>query len=195
MKVLIVLAVILLALFLLGQVRLGALVEYGPPGLHVRAKVGPLSFTVYPPKPKKRKKEPAPAAESAPKKSGGSLAQVRRFLPLVGEAAGRLRRKIRIDQFLLDFTAAASDPAAAALSFGGANAAVGMIWPLVEQNFNVKERQIRTRVDFTAQRPVVDLRVRATLTVGQALILGLGLARKAMPLLSEGREETQKEAV
>ena len=62
------------------------------------------------------------------------------------------------------------------LLFGGANAAVGMIWPLVEQNFNVKERRIRTRVDFTAQRPDAALSAAATLTAAQALSLALRLA-------------------
>ena len=97
-------------------------------------------------------------------------------------------------------TAAASDPASAALMFGGANAAVGMIWPLVEQNFNVKDRDIRTRVDFTAQRPEIALSAAATLTAAQAISLALRLAAGFLKANSQSNSVAkaparQKEAV
>ena len=111
-------------------------------------------------------------------------------------------RKLRIDVFQLEVTAAAPDPAAAALCFGGANAFIGMIWPLVEQNFNVKERRLRTRVDFDAERPSVYLYAAATLTAGQALALGLRLTTRFLAEFSKYRAEAgspatskQKEAV
>ena len=125
-----------------------------------------------------------------------------RFLPLIAAAAGRFRRKLRIDVFQLEVTAAAPDPAAAALCFGGVNAFIGMIWPLVEQNFNVKERRLRTRVDFDAEQPSVYLYAAATLTAGQALALGLRLTTRFLAEFSKYRAEAgspatskQKEAV
>ena len=145
---------------------------------------------------KKREERPQPEL------GGGPLALVKRFLPLIAEAAGRFRRKLRIDVFQLEVTAAAPDPAAAALCFGGANAFIGMIWPLVEQNFNVKERRLRTRVDFDAERPSVYLYAAATLTAGQALALGLRLTTRFLAEFSKYRAEAgspatskQKEAV
>ena len=119
-------------------------------------------------------------------------------------ALGALLRlvRLRIDVFQLEVTAAAPDPAAAALCFGGANAFIGMIWPLVEQNFNVKERRLRTRVDFDAERPSVYLYAAATLTAGQALALGLRLTTRFLAEFSKYRAEAgspatskQKEAV
>ena len=157
MTALVILAAVAAALVLLGLVRLDAAVGYAAQRLRLRIRVGDLQLQAY-------------------REKAAPLAQLRRYLPLVADAAGRLRRKIRIDRFCLDFTAAAADPASAALLFGGANAAVGMIWPLVEQNFNVKERRIRTRVDFTAQRPDAALSAAATLTAAQALSLALRLA-------------------
>ena len=176
MTALVILAAVAAALVLLGQVRLGAAVDYAAQGLRLRIRVGPLQLQAYP-RPEKQKKRKAKKKEpDKPREKAAPLAQLRRYLPLVADAAGRLRRKIRIDRFCLDFTAAAADPASAALLFGGANAAVGMIWPLVEQNFNVKERRIRTRVDFTAQRPDAALSAAATLTAAQALSLAFRLA-------------------
>ena len=203
MTALVILAAVILALALLGQVRLGAAADYDGRGLRLRVKLGPLRFRVYPrppgpPKPgrrKQKKKEP-----DKPREKPAPLSLARRYLPLAADAAGRLRRKIRIDRFALDFTAGAPDPASAALCFGGANALIGMLWPLVEQNFNVRDRSIRTRVDFDAREPVLSLSAAATLTVAQALSLALRLAVRFLKINSQSHAgakapATQKEAV
>lgn len=209
MKVWIILGIVLVALVLLSLVRIGALVEYGQDGLLIRARVGVFRITLYPPKPKKAKREKKPKKEKnappegeAPKK-GGSFDLVKRCLPLVADAAGQMKRKIRIDTLYLDFTAAAGDPAAAAMAFGGANAAIGMIWPLFEQNFTVKDRRIRTAVDFQAKAPVIYLYLVAGLTIGQALTLGIGLLLRFLTIFFQYRaqrkraqsDQKQKEAV
>lgn len=198
MKALIILGIILAALVLLSLVRLGALVEYNTSGLVLWAKLGPLRLTVLPRKPKKNKAGKQKKTKKEKKKPDkkqkegetekGVLALVKQFLPLVGDAAGRVKRKIRIDTFYLDFTAAASDPAMAALAFGGANAAVGMIWPIIEQNFNVKDWRIRTDVNFEAKAPVIWFQVAFTLTIGQAGSLGIHLAVAFLRLFAENKK-------
>ena len=99
---------------------------------------------------------------------------------------------------------AAGDPALAAMSFGGANAVLGMLWPPIEQNFNVKDWRLRTAVDFQLQAPVVWLQAVATLSVGQMVSLGahLGIravrilwARQAAERVEASVHSTQKEAV
>ena len=196
MKALFILGIVLLVLVLLSFVRLGAQVEYAASGVTVRVKTGPFLLTVFPRRGngtkagsarKKRKKNGAAAKEPAPK--GGSVALVKKFLPLIAEAAGRMKRKIRIDVLRLDLTVAAADPAAAAMAFGGANAFLGMIWPLIEQNFNVQQRCIRTRVDFQAQRPTVVLFAQLTLSIGTALHMGIRLTVRFLRLFAEYKAE------
>lgn len=201
MKVLLVLALIAAVLVLISLIRIGIQVIYVPSGLMLRLKLGPVRMTLLPHKEKKqskkKKKEPQNAAAEEGKRD--MLGQIRRGLPLIAEAAGRLKRKVRLDRIYLDVTAAASDPASAALAFGGVNAAVGMIWPLVEQNFNVRDRRIRTRVDFEAARPAVSLDAAATLTIGQAAVLAIWLAPRLPQALGMERKKqidtVQKEAV
>ena len=192
MKAILILGAVLLALgALLRLVRLGALAEYSAAGLRLKLKVGPLRLMLYPRKPKRPRRKAGKSSRREKKREerpqpelgGGPLALVKRFLPLIAEAA-------------------APDPAAAALCFGGVNAFIGMIWPLVEQNFNVKERRLRTRVDFDAERPSVYLYAAATLTAGQALALGLRLTTRFLAEFSKYRAEAgspatskQKEAV
>ncbi|MFR5860477.1 MAG: DUF2953 domain-containing protein [Flavonifractor plautii] len=209
MKAILILGAVLLALgALLRLVRLGALAEYSAAGLRLKLKVGPLRLMLYPRKPKRPRRKAGKSSRREKKREerpqpelgGGPLALVKRFLPLIAEAAGRFRRKLRIDVFQLEVTAAAPDPAAAALARRGER--IGMIWPLVEQNFNVKERRLRTRVDFDAERPSVYLYAAATLTAGQALALGLRLTTRFLAEFSKYRAEAgspatskQKEAV
>lgn len=196
MKVLLILLLIAAALVLISLIRIGVQVVYVPSGLTLRLKLGPVRLTLLPrKKAKKKKKEKKKKAAPSEKHKGDMLGQVRRVLPLVTEAAGRLRRKVRLDRIYLDVTAAASDPASAALAFGGANAAVGMIWPLVEQNFNVKDRRIRTRVDFEAVRPTVSLDAAATLTIGQAVALALWLAPRLPRVLGTGQKKKQADTL
>lgn len=183
MKVMIIIGCIMLALFLLSLIRVGATVEYAEGGVKVRVRLGVFWLTVFPirvrkrrEKPRKEKKTKKKASQKVPvPKPGGALAMIRSFLPLVAETAGRFKRKIRVDRIYLDFIAAASDPAAAALAFGGANAALGMLWVLLEHNFNIKDRRIRTNVDFNAQFPTIYLFASFSLTIGQSVVLVLRL--------------------
>lgn len=205
MQVLVILGIILAVLILLGQLRLGVQLRGSASGITVRVGLGPVKFTVYP---HKKSKPMLRHKQSAPQKSkkasftsnGISWTNVKRFLPLISQTAGQLKRKIRIDVVYLDVIVAALDPALAALSFGGINAAIGMLWPLVEQNFNVKDRRIRTAVDFDRHQPEVEFYTAATLTLWQALFLAGGAAIGLLKEYSKEKREVsqatkQKEAI
>ena len=187
MRLLLTAALILAALLLLGQIRFGAQALYGPAGVKLKLKIGPVKITLLPQKekkhPEKKPKKPKKAAEGPPLGPEEIIALVKQALPVALEAAGRLKRKIRLDRLYLDVAVGGEDPAAAAMAYGGVNAAIGMIWPLVEQNLHVKDRRIRTRADFLETRTRVDLDAAATLTVGQALALAFWLAPKLPRIL------------
>ena len=198
MRPLLILALIAAALCLLSLIRLGVWVSYRSGVLTLKGKLGPVKLTILPQKEKKsaqKKPKPEEKAESKPPKQPKDLlALARRALPVALEAAGRLKRKIRVDRLYLDVAVGGEDPAAAAVAYGGVNAAVGMIWPLVEQNFNVKDRRIRTAMDFSAAETDLSLEVAATLTVGQALALALWLLPKLPQILGKDGKKDAKRA-
>lgn len=81
MTALVILAAVVLALALLGQIRLGAAVDYTAQGLRVRVKAGPLRIQAYPrpPRPeklqkrkKKKKSRTSPRRRQARWPSSGS---------------------------------------------------------------------------------------------------------------------------
>ncbi len=193
-------AVIVLVLFLLSLVRLGGNVTYGEAGVTVRIRFGAFQIQVLPRKTKgeKKEKEPQKKTEKKPeKKKGGSISLLKRVLPLVGEAAGELKRRIRIDRLYLDFISGGEDAAGAAMAYGYANMAVGMIWPILENNFDVRDRCIRTAVDFSAPGHTIYIDAAFSARLGQLVSFALRFGWKFLrAYLEEKRNKNmRKEAV
>lgn len=198
-----VIVVVLLLLFLLGLVRVGGAGEYSAGGVLAWVWVGPFRVRVFPLKEKKKKKpkkakegppKPEGTAEEAPKK-GGALEQARQYLPLVCEAAGELKRRIRIDRLLLDYMAPGKeDAASAAMNFGLTNAAVGIILSLFEQNFDVKDRRVRTAVDFNAESPTLYVYAAISARLGQLCAFALRFGWKFFKVYRQTKNP-KKEAI
>ena len=186
-----VLLAILLLLFLLGRIRVGGEGEYSADGPLVRVRVGPLFIQVFPLKKKKEKKEKKPAEKkkkSSPSaqggeeekaqepeksKKGGTLDLVKAGLPLVGEAAGELRERIRIDLLCMDLLFGGTDAAQTAILFGMSNALIAPLLAVFQQNFEVKEHRVRTAVDFNEKTITLYLRATFSARIGQLLSFAL----------------------
>ena len=188
-----VLLAVMAVLWLISLIRIGGRVRYGKAGLFVTALAGPFRIQLLPMKPKKEKKEKKPKkvkeppkeAESAeekpkPEDRAGTLSRLMKLLPVVGQACGALKRKIRIDNLELELIWGGADPAAVALSYGRANAALGMLWPILDNNFKVKRHSFQIGVDYTLTEPAVKARAAVTMTVGQIVTLGVHYGVKAL---------------
>lgn len=192
---LILLGVLLLAL-LLAQLRVGGRAEYTADGFAAWLRVGAWHKQIFPTeeKPKKRVKrkkqasKPSKAEGKKPEqeKRGGKLAQLRTFLPLLLEAVGALQRKLRVERLVLRLTWASDDPASTALGYGAANAAMGALYPLLEQTFTIKKSEIDIALDFQAHEPELYACAAFSLTLGQLLTLTLRYGAKAIEV---GRAE------
>lgn len=175
----IILAVILLLLFVLSLIRLGGRAKYGPEGFSAYVLAGPVRIQLIPSKnkgsPQKSKKRPKEKKEKHRKESAvqeeksGTLGRVMKLLPVVCEAAGALKRKIRIDHLNLTVIWGADDPASAALGYGKANALLGMIWPLLDNNFKVKKCDWHIDVDYAKTVPEFMADAAITISIGQLI--------------------------
>ena len=191
----------------IGLIRLGAGVRYGEDGLRLWLIAGPVRVTLYPrSKPKKDKKARKKKGEKKPKKqkeppdgqedAGGRLPPVMELLPLAAEAAGALPRLIRIDDLTLHLTWGAEDPMRAALGFGRANAVMGMLWPIIDQNFRVVRHDVGVAVDYNRPKPGIFIRAALTASVGQLVIFGVRFGIKFLKLMrgskrAKGNKEAQ----
>ena len=186
-----VLLAILLILWLISLLRIGGRVKYGQAGLSVTVLVGFFKIRVLPPKAKKEKppkgrtrKQPPSVAEKHKKrpKEGqpGTLSRLMKLLPVIGQACGALKRKIRIDDLELNLIWGGSDPAAIALGYGQANAVLGILWPMFDHNFKVKRHSFQLGMDYARTQPAVELQAAVTFTVGQIVTLGVHYGAKAL---------------
>ena len=181
-----VLLIVLAVLWLLSRIRVGGQISYGQAGLHVMAVVGLFKLQILPAKPKKEKKKkekPAVAEkhnQTLIEAKPGTLSRLMKLLPIVGQACGALKRKIRIDNLELELIWGGSDPAAIALGYGQANAALGMLWPILDHNFKVKRHSFQIELDYNRREPAVEAQAAVTLTVGQMLSLGTRYGVKAL---------------
>ena len=176
-----VLLAILAVLWLISLARIGGRVSYGGEGLFAFLLMGPVKLRMFPvvkkekagkPKAKKQKKktEKSSAAEKHKKEhkesQPGTLSRLMKLLPVAGQACGALKRKIRIDDLELQLIWGGSDPAAIALGYGQANAALGMIWPILDNNFKVKRHSFQIDLDYGRTQPGVELTAALTFTIG-----------------------------
>ena len=144
-----------------------------------------------------------PAGKAAPKRkkpkqkrkkteaSGGSEAGFRELAAIILRLLGKLKRRLCIDELTLWYQSAAADPAAAALAFGGANAAAGLLLAPLEEGFRVKKRDVRIAVSFTETKPAVVARLRLSMPLWALLYFGAVALRerKRTRKRAEDREE------
>ena len=189
---------VFLLLFLITLIRVGGEVEYTDAGVTAQLQFWLFKKVIYPQedkdtqKPKKKQpkeKKKAYNEEKSPseKKRGGTLKLLKELLPIGLEAVGSLKRKIRIDKLVLQLTWAAKEPASAAMGYGAANAAMGMIYPVLDENFNIKKSELGIDLDFQRTEPEIYANAAVKLTVGQLLGLVLHFGIKAIRIYTKQR--------
>ena len=187
MTALIVIGVILLVLILLAFLRLGTLAVYNAEGWMIKLVVGPVKIKLIPSKRRKSSRENEPEKNERKK---GNLKQFKEFVRPAVEAGKCLKRGIRIDRLYLHYTAAgAEDPAKAAITFGSGSAAIGMLLPVLENNFDLRKRDIIADVDFTAVEPGIYFEAELTMAVWRIIYIASGFLSSYLKLKKQKKEE------
>ncbi len=199
-----VLGIILLVLLALSLLPLGVRVRYDKDALSVFARLWFIPIQVLPAKakkdkgkkkekkPKKPKKEPE--EEAPPAKKGGKLDAVRAALPLVKPALLGVKKRLTIRELELFVTWAAADPADAAVGYGYAQAALGTLWAVVDQNFKVKKSRLGCSVDFDASDPTVYADATLTMRLGQIVTLVIPLLIRFLSNASRIKREAAEKS-
>jgi hypothetical protein len=73
--------------------------------------------------------------------------------------------------------AAGADPAATAINFGAVNTVYGMILPLIENNFNIRNRDLRASVNFESDEPYIYVKAILSLAVWEAVYVAFGVVK------------------
>lgn len=167
-------------LLLLAILPLGVGFSYDTHGPMVAVLAGPLRFSLIAPKkkiveqpkqPRKEKATPAKATKNPPEQKGGSIQD---FMPLIRtglDFLGDFRRKLRVRRFELNLVLGGGDPCDLAINYGRAWAALGNLWPKLEQIFVIKKRDVEIQCDFEASQTLITARIEVTITLGRLLSL------------------------
>lgn len=176
--------------------RVGVVLQYSEEGFLLELIVGPRSIRFYPraakaKRPKKEKKPGKAPVKSEPEKKGGAIGDFKGIWAFLKNIIIRLRRKLRMDELIIYTMAAGEDPATVAISYGGVSAAMGMIIPVLEHNFNIKYRDIKSTFSFELKEPCIFFRAKLTMAVWQVLYVGLPAIRDYIKLkrIKDGKEE------
>ena len=201
--------IVLAALFLVGQIRVGGLAEYSAEGFRAWVRAGALKIRVFPlnkkdkparkkekkAKPPKKKEEAPPPPKPLTEKAGGALDYARALLPVALDAVGTMYGKLRMDTLELELTVGAADPADAAMRYGQASAALGALWEPLTRAFHVKDGRARVRVDFEAGEMTVYGLASLSIKIGQILWLSVYFGCKALRgfLAVRGRQKQKQQ--
>lgn len=185
----IALGIIILILILILLLRVGVDAAYSMEVFSLAVKIGPFSKKLLPaspqsesedkkekkPKKQKNQKKDKPAPESGDKKKSKKLKfGLKDILGIVKiglKTLAHFWRKISIDHLKLHFIFGGSDPYDTVMSYGYFNAGVGALLPLLHKVFNIKDEDYNAEIDFGAEKTKIDLRVCATIRIGEILLV------------------------
>lgn len=208
-----IVALILVAILLLLQVRIWVVGEYRKGGPLLQAGWGPVRVTLYPRKKKSEKallrlqkkeekrkqrmlKKAKPAEPKEEKKEarkiGETLELLWELLPVMKEAGRKFKGNLRIKELTIHLTWGGSDPADAAISYGAAQAVMAGVLPVLEANFKVKKTNAVIDMDYTIDKPNIYVKAALSITVMQALSLGLYAGRRAFGVYRAHRKKNKQ---
>ncbi len=133
-----------------------------------------VRIRLYPMKRKKKSKKQDEATQKEKKKfKFPPRAQLEEYLRLLLEVLGRFRRRLVVKRLTLHAVFSGSDAADAALNYGRAWAAIGVVMPLMEQCFTIRKRDVGAFLQEGEKTIRLKAELHATLTVGRFLHLAL----------------------
>ena len=208
-----IIGIIVLIIFLIMLIPIGADVSFVEGKLAVSAKVCGALMQLIPKKeesPTKAKKEKRPKKEKKPrkekpakaaadgaakpkKKLNFSFDEIVGLLKAVLRGFGKFGKKLKVERFLLHFVAAGKNPADTANLFGSVNAALNALAPICSRRFEVKDLDVWTDVDFISEKMKVDFGIAVTIRIGQIFNMLFTIIFGALAILIKNKIRLRKE--
>ena len=195
--------VVFLVLTVLLLTPLGVDGGYSGKSLILGLRIGFFNIRIMPrkkkqvkPKIPKKKKVPKHTAENAkaektPKKSF-DIKEIKPLIKPALKALGRFRKKLRLDYLRIHYTFASDDPFKTAMGFGISSAALGGVLPLVENAFDIGERDIGTSFDFLSDEARFDCWITTTIHIWEILYIAIAFGIDYLKLKFRQKREDRK---
>lgn len=167
-----VFGIILLFLLLLGFTRFGVRAACAADGrIRLVLRAGPVRVNLL--KRAGRKK----AKVAKPKKKRRSLPVKAKNIPgIAGAALRSLRKGARVDRLTFKLTVAgAEDPCDAAIMYGRAHMALGVLLPVLDKHLRIKKRRTEIKLDFGREKTEWEGNVAVTISLGRLIAVILSV--------------------
>ena len=176
---------------------------YGEGGIRLAVKIWLFPPAAPAAKTEKEEKTSQKGCSKAKKASAGKTGREKKPNPLLSggvdgilelldlgvQTLGDLRRKLRVEELTLHVCIGGSDdPAAAAMRYGRAWAAIGAITPALDRLFVIKKRDIQPALDYNETSMKVDARLITTITIGRSLALALHAGVRFLKILNQRKK-------
>ena len=187
----------LLALALVGHIRMSVRGEYTKTSVGLWLCVGRIQYRLYPKGKKKSDVKPKPPART-PKRAQkekpfltphGMFQLGKRLFPIIWEGADAFRHKLRVDRLWLNVLVGGPDPADAALQYGQIYTLFGTLWQPVTEAFHVQNGRVQIEMDFDRKTPALYGVVSLSITISQVLWLGARFGPKLIKVFLKVRRE------
>ena len=197
------LIIVLLVMTVLLLTPLGIDGGYNGKSLILGIRVGLFNIRVLPrkkkltkpkiPKKKKMPKKPEESSDTGKKaKKPFDIKTLKSLIKPALKALGRFRKKLRLNYIRIHYTFASDDPYKTAMGFGMSSAALGSILPLVENAFDIGERDIGTSFDFLSDKPVFDCWITTTIQVWEILYIAIAFGIDYLKLKLKQRKDDRE---
>lgn len=144
-------------------------------------------------KPIKKNKEPDEEKAEKKKKLNFSFEEIISLLNKVITSIGRFNRKIRVGRFMLHYTGGGDDPYKTAMTYGYLNAGIAALAPACRKSFLCHNYDILTKVDFSAEKTLVDFGIRISLRIGSVFALINSILFGALEILIKNKFRLARE--
>ncbi|MEG2377661.1 MAG: DUF2953 domain-containing protein [Clostridia bacterium] len=185
------LAVIVTAILI---TRVRAEIKYNSDGFKLIIRILFYKMEI-PGKKKAYKKGKGQKAKKPEGEHGGKLDNFTELIKLALKIGGKAISKIKIDDMELQLNVASDNPFKTAMMYSGAGSAVGILVPLLENNFNIKKKKISVNPDFVGHEITVVLDAIASIAIGSLIKLGIIFAYHFMKMQTNEIEDKNKKEI
>lgn len=159
---------ILAVIILFGFIRVHLVAEYDEAGFDGFLQVFSVKIR-FPAKNKKAQSDIKTSVSKKDEKKHGSLKTFRNIITPALKAVGKLIRAIQIKKLVADIKVAGEDAFSTAMMYGGATAAIGILYPLLDSNLKIKKKTISVSADFEADESVIYFYTDVSINIWQTI--------------------------
>lgn len=153
----------------------GVLLYYDLNGGRAVLAIGPIRYNLYPKSQKKKTKastnQKFEETKTGTKSDGGSITDFLPLLRILMDLLRDFRRKLCVSELDFRLVLANRDPSDLAVQYGQAWAVVGNLFPLLENTFTIRKRNVDIACDFCADKTRVTAKAHLNLSVADVLWL------------------------